>query len=162
MRIAKQVAILALIALFAVPLTSCGGSGSRDESSEDNDPSYSSGYSNSKAKEMIQKDDDGKLDTDDYATMIKWIQDYYEDYMNEWESVIEDNKEYKDYKFAKAEMDADFGKEYIFISRIEGIVAGAAVDEKKVGKENKDKYDSFVTKKNDRVEALRKKVPTEK
>lgn len=145
MKTIKYLAMVAFVALVGVAVTSCGG-----------------GYSNGKAKEMIQKDDDGKLEEDDYATMIEWIQDYYEDYNNKWESVIEDNKEYKDYKFAKAEMDADFGKEYIFISNIEGIVAGAAVDEKKVGKENKDKYDSFVTKKNDRVEALRKKVPTEK
>lgn len=143
MKTIKYLAMVALVALMGVSMTSCGG------------------YSNGKAKDMIVKNNDGKLEEADYATMIEWIQDYNDKYNDEWEGVIEDNKDdYQQYEFAVAEMDADYGVDYTFISDINSIVSFA--DEKKMGKENKEKWDSYAAKLVDRKQALKKKEPTKK
>lgn len=143
MKTIKYLAMVALVALMGVTMTSCGG------------------YSNGKAKDMIVKNNDGKLEEADYATMIEWIQDANDKYNDEWESIIEDNKDdYQQYEFALTEMAVDFAGDYTFIGEISSIVSRA--DEKKMGKENKEKWDSYQAKLLDRKQALQKKEPTKK
>lgn len=145
MKAIKYLAMVAMVALLGVTMTSCGG------------------YSNGKAKDMIVKNNDGKLEEADYATMIEWVQEYYDNYNDEWESIIEDNKDNKqEYDFAAAEMKADFAGDYTFIDDIETILSTNAIDEKKAGKENKEAWEKLTTKNDDRKAALQKKVPAEK
>lgn len=145
MKAIKYLAMVAMVALLGVTMTSCGG------------------YSNGKAKDMIVKDKDGKLEEADYATMIEWVQEYYDNYNDEWEGVIEDNKDNKqEYDFAKAEMDADFAGDYTFIDGIKSILNSNGSDEKKAGKENKEAWEKLNAKVTDRENALQKKVPAEK
>lgn len=145
MKAIKYLAMVAMVALLGVTMTSCGG------------------YSNGKAKDMIVKDKDGKLEEADYATMIEWVQEYYDNYNDEWEGVIEDNKDNKqEYDFAKAEMDADFAGDYTFIDGIKSILNTNGSDEKKAGKENKEAWEKLNAKVTDRENALQKKVPAEK
>lgn len=145
MKTIKYLALVALVALMGATLTSCGG------------------YSNGKAKDMIVKSNDGKLEEDDYATMIEWVQDARDRYLDEWESVIEDNKDdYQQYEFAFKEMDAEMDAEYIFYDDIVSIINRASYDEKKIGKENKENWEKYCSKVEDRESALRKKAPRRK
>ncbi len=143
MKTIKYLAMVALVALMGVTMTSCGG------------------YSNGKAKDMIVKDNDGKLEEEDYTTMIEWLQDYNEGMLEDMEGIIEDNKDdYQQFRFAVAEMEADKNAEYIFIDDINRIVASAG--EKKMGKENKENYDKLSAKWAERAVALAKKAPEKK
>lgn len=143
MKTIKYLAMVALVALMGVTMTSCGG------------------YSNGKAKDMIVKDNDGKLEKADYATMIEWIQDANDKYNDEWESIIEDNKDdYQQYEFAMSEMAVDFAGDYTFIGEISSIVSRA--DEKMMGKENKEKWEEYEAAQLKRKQALQQKAPTKK
>lgn len=144
MKAIKYLALVAFVALLGVTMTSCGG------------------YSNGSAKDMITKDNDGKLENDDYAKMIDWYIDFNDKYNDEWEGVIEDNKDnYQEYEFAMKEMNAEFGSEYIFMGDVETILTKGLLKDN-MGKENKEKLEEYSKKFQDRKEALRKKEPKKK
>lgn len=141
MKAIKYFALVAVVALMGACMTSCGGF-------------------NGKAKDLIVKNDDGKLTEEDYAKMIEMISDYNESYNNDWEKAIEKNPEYKDYKFAKQELKAKYGVDYTYADDIKSILNGAG--EKKMGKENKDAWDKVTTTNSDRKKALENKEPKQK
>lgn len=138
-RIFKLLALVALLMLVGVNMTSCGG------------------YSNDKAKEMIKLDDTGKLDEGDYTDMVKWVKKARTKYLDEWEDIIKDKKNYMDYYLAKQELDARFGHEYVFLKDISIILDSAG--EKKMGKENFEDYEKFQARADDRQSKLALKAP---
>lgn len=143
MKVIKYLALVAFVALVGATMTSCGG------------------YSNGKAKDMIVKYNDGKLENDDYAKMIDWYIDFNDNYNDDWEDVIKDNQEYQEYKFAKTEMEVDYAKDYTFMGEVEGILYEAAGQDK-MGEENKKKFEEYNKKLSDRKKALRDKEPSKK
>lgn len=144
MKTLKKLVMLAVMALLGVSVTSCGG------------------YSNSKAKDMIAKDDDGKLEQSDYTDMIQWVEDANKDFCDGWEEVIKDNPEYKDYELAIKEFTVNKAVDYVFIGDIEYILNKQSRNEESFGKENVDRWKAVKQRNFDRRAALNGKTPKEK
>ncbi|MCM1006061.1 MAG: hypothetical protein NC402_07180 [Prevotella sp.] len=139
MKSIKLTVFLALFALFGINLSSC----SSDE------------YSNSKAAEMVQKDEKGKLKKADYTEMLKWYEQVQDEYYEEWLNLLNKRLPYTDYILEYAEMRADLISDYPYYEYIENIINAA--DEEEMGDSNfrtltklqekyTKKYDKYVKK----------------
>lgn len=138
MRIAKQVAILALIALFAVPLTSCGG------------------YNKSEAKELMRKADKDKLTKSDCSTIVEWYEEYMEKLYESYEDVVENSDDYVDYIMEWEKKRGELQAKYPCIGELASSVAHG--DDDKVGSSNKKRLQKIGEKYDKKGEKLDKKV----
>ena len=139
----KLFPLIALVAVLAFGLTSCGG------------------YNNNKAKEFIKKDKKDKLKKEDYATMIEWYEAVNEEYLDGWEKIIKKEKKYDDYQLAMQEFQIEMLSDYPHIDRIESILRRDANDgeDGKMGKANCNKYEKLSEKFEKRREKLQDKAP---
>lgn len=142
MKTIKYIALLALVMTLGIGVSSCGG------------------YSNGKAREMIKKADKDKLKKDDYAQMIDWYEEANDKYVEGWEKVIKDNKDYMDYTLENQEFGISILHKYPYIGNITDILESA--DEEEMGASNYKKFHKLKDKFEERMEKLGDKVPEKK
>ncbi|MCM1006064.1 MAG: hypothetical protein NC402_07195 [Prevotella sp.] len=143
MKIVKNLIIAAFVAIAGMAMTSC------------------SGYSNSSAKDMIIKEDQGKLTEEDYTQMIQWVEEAYNESLGVWEKEISNNPNYWDYYFANKEDNQEFDEEYLYIDDIRGILL-KNFNDKTFGDTNRAQFEKINESYNKRVKALKKLIPEKK
>lgn len=142
MKTIKHIFLLALVLTLGIGVTSCRG------------------YSNGKAREMIKKADKDKLKKEDYAQMIEWYEEANDKYVEGWEKVIKDNKDYMDYTLENQEFGISILHKYPYIGNITDILESA--DEEEMGASNYKKFHKLKDRYEERMEKLGKKVPEKK
>lgn len=118
------------------------------------------GYTDGKAKEMMEKDYKGKLQKNDYAQMLEWYEANQNEYFDKWADILNDEKNYIDYQARMREMEVDMMSDCQYMVFIARILMDA--DEGDMGSANAKKYNKLMEKYIERAEKLSKKAPKNK
>jgi len=129
MKIVKMLGLVALIAIFGLSLTSCGG------------------YSAKAAEKMKEKYDDGEMKKEDYTKCIEWMEEYIKDWEGLTEKGIKDVKNAKQWEKKKEEIEEQLDKDWEDIDTIDDLLTEAcSSDEKGMGSSNQKKFENLVEK----------------
>lgn len=145
MKTLKIFAVAVIVTMLGLGVTGCSGPG---------------GYSDSKAKELIKKNGEGKLKKADYAEMLEWYEAINDEFMDEWVDILNDRLDYWDYQFATREMNVQYNKDYPYIMEVDDILGSASEDD--MGTSTYNKYKKYQEKLSDKYEKYAKRIPKDK
>ena len=126
MKIAKMFGHLALIAIFGLSLTSCGG------------------YSERAAEKMEEKFDDGDMTKKDYEKCIEWAEAYFQDYNKLCEDAVKEAKNEKKWNKLVEEIEDKLDKDWEDFDTILKILMQS--DEDEMGSANYKKWEKALEK----------------
>lgn len=141
MKIAKILGLVAMMAIFGLTLTSCGG------------------YSAKAAEKMQEKFDDGEMKKDDYTKCLEWVEAYIKDWEELTEKGIKEVKNEKQWEKQKEEIEEQLEKDWEDIDTIAEILAKAyADDDKDMGSSNMNKFEKLMEKASDKQDKVREQL----
>lgn len=130
--------LVALIAIFGLTLTSCGG------------------LSEKAAEKMEEKYDDGDMTKKDYEKCIEWVDAFSQDYIKLCEDAMKEAKNEKKWEKKVEEIEEKLDKDWAGIDDIIKILTES--DEDEMGSSNYKKWEKIIEKFSEKQLKIREKL----